>query len=189
MPWLITVILGYLLGSIPTAYIAGHLLKGKDIRQIGDGNIGAQNAFHQLGAKVGVAVGIIDATKGALAILIAQAISALQLAILTTGAAVVIGHNWPVFIGFRGGRGESTTIGVLLTVVTQPMLVVAGPAVLALLIRKNVTLASVFLFVPLPLVCWWLGFPVVLVTYSMALPCLVGFTHFLRTRQTAVRQA
>jgi len=182
MPWLI-VVLGYFLGSIPTAYIAGRLLKGRDIRQMGDGNMGAQNAFRQLGAKIGTAVFFIDAGKGALAIIIAQAVSLPQLAILITGVAAVIGHNWPVFLGFRGGRGESTTIGVLTTVITQPMLIVAGPTILALLIRKNVTLASVFLFVPLPLVCWWLGLPGVLVSYSVALPCLVGFTHFLRTRR------
>ena len=184
MPWLI-IVLGYLLGSIPTAYIAGRLLKGRDIRQMGDGNIGAQNAFRQLGAKIGTAVFFIDAGKGALAIIIAQAVSLPQLAILIAGVAAVIGHNWPVFLGFRGGRGESTTIGVLATVITQPMLIVAGPTILALLIRKNVTLASVFLFVPLPLVCWWLGLPGALVAYSITLPCLVGFTHFLRTRRVA----
>ena len=189
MPWLIIVILGYLLGSTPTAYIAGRLLKGKDIRQMGDGNIGAQNAFHQLGPGTGVTVGIVDATKGALAILIAQAASLPLAAVLATGVMTVVGHNWSVFASFRGGRGESTTIGVLLTVITQPMLIVAGPAALTLLMKRNVTLASVFLFVPLPLVCWWLGVPGVLVTYSMTLPCLVGFTHFLRTRQTAIRQA
>ncbi len=152
MPWLI-VISGYLLGSIPTAYIAGRLLKGKDIRQMGDGNVGAANAFHQLGHKTGIGIFLIDITKGALPILIAQAFALSQVAILITGAAAVMGHNWPIFIGFRGGRGESTTIGVLLTIITQPMLIVAGPAALVLLLRKNVTLASVFLFVPLPLVC------------------------------------
>jgi glycerol-3-phosphate acyltransferase PlsY len=184
VPWII-IISGYLLGSIPTGYITGHLLKGKDIREMGDGNMGAANAFRQLGPKVGVAVGIIDAGKGALAILIAQAVSIPQLAILTTGVAAVIGHNWPAFIGFRGGRGESTTIGVLLTIVTQPMLIVAGPTILTLLISRNVILASAVLFIPLPLVCWWLGVPGVHVTYSMALPCLVGFTHFLKTRRVA----
>ncbi len=184
MPWLI-VVFGYLLGSIPTAYIAGHLLKGVDIRRMGDGNAGAANAFRQLGAKVGIAVGVADASKGALAILIAQAAGIPQVAILTTGAATVIGHNWPVFIGFRGGRGESTTIGVLLTLITQPMLIVAGPAALTLLIRRNVTLASAVLFIPLPLVFWWAGVPGALVTYSVGLPCLVGFTHFLRTRRVA----
>jgi len=187
MPWLIP-ILGYLLGSIPTAYIAGHLLKGRDMRQMGDGNVGAQNAFHQLGAKVGVGVFFVDAGKGVLAVLIAQAASIPLVAVLFTGVAAVIGHNWPVFIGFRGGRGEATTIGVLLALITQPMLIMAGPALAALVILRNVTKASVVPFVPLPLVCWWLGMPGVLLGYSIALPCLVGFTHFIRTRRLAVRQ-
>ena len=184
MPWLI-VLVGYLLGSIPTAYIAGRLLKGRDIRQMGDANVGARNAFYELGAKVGVSVGIVDVGKGVLAILIAQAANIPQIAVLLTGTAAVIGHNWPIFLGFRGGRGESTTIGVLLTVITQPMLIVAGPAALALLIKRNVILASTVLFIPLPLVCWWQGFPGMLVAYGIALPCLVGFTHFLRTRRVA----
>ena len=187
MPWLI-IILGYLLGSIPTAYIVGHILKGVDIRQIGDENMGAANTFRQLSAKAGVTVGLIDAGKGALAILIAQAANLPQVAVLFTGAAAVVGHNWPVFIGFRGGRGECATIGVLLTVITQPMLIVAGPAVLALLIKRNVILASAVLFIPLPLVCWWLEIPGLLVAYGIALPCLVGFTHSLRTRQPQTRR-
>ena len=184
MPWLI-VILGYFLGSIPTAHIAGHVFKGIDIRQVGDGNMGAANAFHQLGAKVGLAVFFVDAGKGALAVVIAQTANVPQPAVLLTGAAAVAGHNWPIFIGFRGGRGESTTIGVLLTIITQPMLILGAPAILALCIFHNVILASCVLFIPLPLVCWWLGVPGVLTAYGIALPCLVGFTHFLRTRLVA----
>ena len=188
MHWLI-ILLGYFLGSIPTAYIAGRLLKGRDIRQVGDGNVGAANAFRQLGAKAGAGVFLVDAGKGALAILIAQAASIPLVAVLLTGAAAVIGHNWSVFIGFRGGRGESTTIGVLLAIITQPMLILAGPALATLLIKRNVILSSCVLFIPLPLVCWWLGLPGVLVSYSIALSCLVGATTFLRTRRTAIRQA
>jgi glycerol-3-phosphate acyltransferase PlsY len=188
MYWLI-VLLGYFLGSIPTAYVAGRLLKGKDIRQIGDGNVGAANAFRQLGAKAGIGVFLVDAGKGVLAILIAQAASIPLIAVLLTGAAAVIGHNWSVFIGFRGGRGVSTAIGVLLTIITQPMLVLAGPALTTLLVKRNVVLSSCVLFIPLPLVCWWLGLSGVLVSYSIALPCLVGTTTFLRTRRTAIRQA
>ncbi len=187
MTWLI-IILGYLLGSIPTAYIAGRLLKDKDIRQMGDGNMGARNAFHQLGRKTGIGIFFVDATKGAIPILIAQAAALPQIAILITGVATVVGHNWPIFIGFRGGRGEATTIGILLTVISQPMLIVAGPALAALVIKKNVMLASTFLFIPLPLICWGLGLPGILITYSMALPCLVGVTHLLRTRQTVMYQ-
>jgi len=187
MPWLI-VILGYLLGSIPTGYIAGRFFRKVDIRRVGDGNMGAQNAFRQLGAGVGIAVGIVDAGKGALAILIAQAANLPQIAVLLAGAAAVIGHNWPVFLRFRGGRGEATTIGVLLVTVTQPMLILAIPVIATLVIWRNVTLASAVLFVPLPLVCWWLGVPGALIAYGIALPCLVGFTHFLRTRQAVTRR-
>jgi glycerol-3-phosphate acyltransferase PlsY len=181
MPWLI-VILGYLLGSIPTAYIAGYLLKGRDIRHMGDANMGAANAFRQLGARAGVVVGIIDAAKGAAAVLIAQAAGLPLVAVLYTGTAAVVGHNWPIFIGFRGGRGESTTIGVLLALLTLPMLIIAGPAIAAHFILRDTTKAAPFIFVPLPLVCWWLGVSGVLIAYSIGLPCLVGFTHFLRTR-------
>ena len=188
MPWLI-VTLGYFLGSIPTAYIAGRLLKGKDIRRLGDANMGAANAFRQLGARVGITVGIIDAAKGALAVVIAQLANVSQLAVLLTGVAVVVGHNWPLFISFWGGRGEATTIGVLLAVITLPMLIIAAPAIAAHLILRDTMKAAPFIFVPLPLVCWWLGMPGILIGYSIALPCLVGFTHFLRTRQAATRRA
>ncbi len=184
MPWLI-VILGYLLGSIPTAYIVGRLLKGVDIRQIGDGNMGAANTFRQLGPKAGVAVGMVDAAKGALAVIIAQVAGMSLATVLLTGAAAVIGHNWPVFLGFRGGRGEATTIGVLLVTITQPMLILAIPAIAAHFILRDTTKAGAVLFVPLPLVCWLVGVSGALIAYSIGLPCLVGFTHFLRTRRVA----
>ena len=82
------------------------------------------------------------------------------------------------------GRGEATTIGILLTLITQPMLILAGPTLVALLIFRNVVKASWVLFIPLPLVSCWLGVPGMLVAYGIALPCLVGFTHFVRTRRT-----
>jgi glycerol-3-phosphate acyltransferase PlsY len=182
MPWLI-VALGYFLGAIPTAHIAGHLHKGKDIREIGDGNMGAANAFRQMGAKVGIMVGIIDAGKGALAIFIAQSADMPQITVLLTGVAALVGHNWSAFIGFRGGRGLCTNIGVLLALITQPVLMLLGPMLAALIIKRNVTFASCFLFVPLPLVCWWLDVPWVIIGYSLGLPSLVGITTYLKHRR------
>ena len=184
MAWL-AVLLGYLIGSVPTAYVVGRLLGAGDIRHLGDGNVGARNAYHQLGPKVGVTIFFVDVTKGMLPVLIVQAVGVSQVVVLFTGMATVIGHNWPVFLGFRGGRGESTTIGVLLTLITQPILLVAGPALATLFIKRSVIVASCVLFIPLPLVCWWLGISDVLVGYSMALPCLVGATHYLRTKQVS----
>lgn len=184
MPWLI-VILGYFLGAIPTGYIVGRILKGADIRQIGDENMGAANAYRELGSKAGIIVGIIDAAKGALVIIIAQAANMSQITVLLAGTAAVIGHNWPVFLGFRGGRGVSTTIGILLVLITLPMLILALPTLLILIIKRNVTPAMTFLFILLPLVDWWLKVPVPLIVYGIALPALVGVTTLFRTRRVA----
>ena len=188
MPW-IFISLGYLLGAIPTAYLAGRLARNVDIRRVGDQNMGAANAYRQLGAKTGIIVGLLDAGKGALAVSLAQAASLPLTAVLATGLAAVIGHNWPVFLGFRGGRGVNTTIGVFLVILTKPMLILGGPAILALLVRRNVTLACAILFIPLSPVCWWLGNPALLISYSIALPVLIGFTHFIRTRRRVPRPA
>lgn len=188
MTWIV-VILGYLLGSFPMAYIAGRLLRGKDIRRIGDGNMGAANVFRELSGRVGIAIGLLDAAKGALAVLLALGFHASQPVILLTGAAAVVGHNWPVFLGFRGGRGMSTTIGVLFVIVPLPMLIMTVPTILTLIFSRNVIVASAVLFVALPFLGWQLGLSGALVLYSIALPCLVGFTHFLRTRRAVVRQA
>ena len=187
-PWLV-IIIGYLLCSVPTAYLTGRLLRSKDIRQIGDENAGAANAYRELGPRAGVAVGFIDAAKGAAVILIAQAANMSQVVVMLAGAAAIIGHNWPVFLGFRGGRGVSTTIGILLVLVPLPMLILALPTLLILILRRNVTPAMAFLFIALPLVDWWLKVPGVLIVYGIALPALTGITTFFRTRPKAVRQA
>src|SRR4030042_285348 len=116
MAWL-NIKTGYILGSIPTAYLAGRFLRGKDIRQLGDENAGAANVYRELSPAAGVLVGVIDAAKGAVVILIAQAASMPQAVVLITGVITVVGHNWPVFLGFRGGRGVSTAIGILFVLV------------------------------------------------------------------------
>jgi glycerol-3-phosphate acyltransferase PlsY len=188
MAWLI-IITGYILGSFPTAYLAGRLLSGTDIRHMGDENAGAANVYRELGPAAGIAVFIVDAAKGAVVVLIAQAANMPQAIVLCTGAVAVIGHNWPVFLGFRGGRGVSTTIGVLLVLVTIPMLVLALPTILILMLKRNVTPAMAFLFIALPLMDWIFKVSPVLIAYGIALPALVGITTLLRTRPKELHQA
>jgi len=182
-------VLGYLLGSFPTAYVAGRLSRGKDIRQLGDGNMGAQNALRQLGPALGILVGLIDAGKGALAVLLAQAVGLPQSVVFVTGGAAVIGHNFPFVLGFRGGRGEATTIGILLVLVTGPTLIAALPTILTLVWRRSVILATAVLVISLLIVCWWQGVPVALALYSVALFIFVAVTHALTARRVAVRHA
>jgi acyl phosphate:glycerol-3-phosphate acyltransferase len=189
MPVWLIISIGYLVGGIPTAFIAGRIIKGQDIRHLGDENSGAANAFRELGPGAGILVGVADAAKGALVVIIAQAFNMSLGVVLVAGLAAVIGHNWPVYLGFRGGRGVSTTLGVLAVLVTLPMLILALPATLILVVKKNVTPAMAFLFISLPLVDWWLGVRPVLIVYGVALPALVGITHFLRSRTRVLRQA
>ena len=187
MPWLI-IVLGYLLGSIPTAYIAGRITRGVDIRQHGDANAGAANAYRVLGARVGVVVFVVDAGKGWLAVFIAQSGGLHQYSVLAVGLAAVVGHNWSIYTGFRGGRGVSTSIGVFLNIIPVPLLITGVPALLSLLLTRKSIITTAVLFAPLWLVCWLTGTPPLLIAYSIALPCLAGFTHYLRVRQTVQRE-
>jgi glycerol-3-phosphate acyltransferase PlsY len=189
MPIWLIILTGYLLGAVPTAYIAGRFLKCGDIRRMGDENAGAANVYRELGPAAGVLVGIIDAAKGALAVFIAQSGHTSQNIVMLTGFAAVIGHNWPVFLGFRGGRGVSTAIGILFVLVTLPMLILTLPALLILIWKRNVTPSMAFLFIVLPVVDWWLDVPPVLIAYGVALPALVGITTFFRNRARAMRPA
>ena len=188
MPWFI-IILSYLLGSIPTSYIVGRFSVGRDIRRIGDENAGAANAYRELGSRAGIFVGVIDAAKGSAVILIAQVANMSQPIVLLAGVVAVVGHNWPVFVGFRGGRGVSTTIGILYILVTIPMLILTLPTLLILIIKRNVTPAMAFLFITLPLVDLFFKIPTQYIVYGIALPALVGITTFFRTRPKALRQA
>jgi acyl phosphate:glycerol-3-phosphate acyltransferase len=111
----------YLIGSIPFGYIIGRFIKGIDIRRYGSGNIGATNASRILGNKWGAVVLVLDALKGFVGVslvawyFINETISGDNfLFIYLLGLAAIIGHNWTIFLGFKGGKGVSTTLGVLL---------------------------------------------------------------------------
>ena len=161
----------------------GRIRKGVDIRELGDGNAGAANTFREIGPWQGITVGLLDAGKGAGAVLVTKALASPDFLVLLVGLAAVVGHNWPILLHFKGGRGESTTIGVLLMTIPNATSIGLGIAALPLLRTGSVILASAFLFVPLPLIAWRLGASGMLILYSILLPCLVGFTHFLTTRK------
>jgi len=111
---IIAVVIGYLLGSIPFAYIAGRLMKGVDIWQVGGKNVGTLNTMREVGTVTGLAVLIADMGKGALAVLIAQWLGVSLVFVFIVGFAVVVGHWWPIFLKFSGGKGAAATIGCFL---------------------------------------------------------------------------
>lgn len=103
---------GYIIGSAPTGYIVAKMLRGVDIRTIGSGNIGATNVGRLLGRKWAIAVALFDMLKGGIIVFIASFFTSDPLILALTGAMSVIGHDYTVWLCFRGGKGVATTYGV-----------------------------------------------------------------------------
>ena len=168
------VISGYLLGSIPFAYIAGRLIKGVDIRRVGGGNVGGTNVMREVGTAAGIGVLAADIGKGTLAVLIAQWLGVPQVIVFVTGLAVVVGHSWPIFLEFSGGKGGATTVGVFFALAPVPGAISFGIMLLVAFITSNLRLAMGIGIALLPLILWGFGWEVNLIIYSVALPLFTG---------------
>lgn len=132
---LITALVGYALGSIPTAYIVGRLTRGVDIRRAGEGNVGARNTFHEIGPWWGVAVTVADMGKGAAVALLYGRSPLWQLGV---GAAfLVVGHAYPVWLRFAGGKGVACAGGLTVALFPWSGLVAAGAGGVAWLLTRR----------------------------------------------------
>ena len=184
----LAIIIGYLLGSIPFAYIAGRLIKGVDIRQAGGGNVGALNVMREIGTAAGLGVLLADIAKGAVAVLIAQWLGLSLIFVFIVGFAAVVGHSWPVFLKFKGGMGAATTIGVLFALVPVQTAISFAIMVLVVLITSNFRLAMSIGLPLLSLIIWGFGGAGSLIAYSVALPlsCGLRFIPTLRKSLTGI---
>ncbi|MFP3880128.1 MAG: glycerol-3-phosphate acyltransferase [Dehalococcoidia bacterium] len=160
-------IAGYLLGSIPTAYIMSRGKKGIDIRTVGSRNMGAANVVRQIGAQEGVLVGLIDIAKGAIAILIAQALSGSQPWVFAAGFLALIGHNFPVFASFKGGRGSATVIGIFLVLAPWAILITLVVIAIPFFTTRKFTFAILIGFGLLPVLIGLFGGWPTLVLYAV----------------------
>jgi len=135
----------YLLGSIPFGYIVGKLFKKIDIRELGSGNIGTANAFRILGPSLALLVLIGDIGKGIFSIYLVQYLNIDNLLIITiAGLAVICGHDWSLFLGFKGGKGIATTFGVVFSLnptISILALIIWGVVVIT---TRYVSLSSIF---------------------------------------------
>ena len=109
----VTLIGAYLVGSIPTAYLISKFRKGTDIREVGSHNMGAMNVIYNVGFWWGALVMTIDIGKGVLTMAVAKLLNIPELAYYAAGIVVILGHNFPIFLKFRGGKGGATAVGVL----------------------------------------------------------------------------
>ena len=167
------VIIGYLLGSIPTAYIVSRVRTGIDIRTIGSGNMGGANVMREIGTREGVFVGLFDIAKGAGAILIAQGLNVSELWIFGAGFAAVVGHSFPVFAGFRGGRGSATIIGIFLVLAPMATLVTLVVVAIPFFTSRKFGGAIIIGFGLLPLFIWLLEGSLSLVRYALVVDLFI----------------
>lgn len=131
----------YLIGNVSPAYIIGKFAANIDIREHGSGNAGTTNVLRVMGTKAGVFVLMVDLLKGVLAVWLGRLFGGDLLAVLA-GLFVVVGHNWPVLLKFKGGKGVATSLGVGLMISPQNALICLGIAIIVIITTKYVSLAS-----------------------------------------------
>jgi glycerol-3-phosphate acyltransferase PlsY len=182
-----SIIIGYLLGSIPTAYIVSRARKGVDIRTVGSRNMGAANVMRQIGAHEGVLVGLVDVAKGAGAILIARALNVSELWVFGAGFAALVGHNFPVFAGFRGGRGSATIIGIFFVLAPEATLVTLALIAIPFFTTRKFMAALFIGFGLLPLFIWLLEGSLVLVRYALLIDLFMLVRNLPDIRQVLAK--
>ncbi len=189
--FLVSLVVTYLIGAIPTAYIFGRILKKIDIRQHGSGNVGATNAFRVLGKVPGTAVLLIDIVKGIIPTTIIANLTGFNSPwmLVIYGMVAVAAHNWTVFLNFKGGKGIATSLGVLIGLAIQipglriVLLVVLGVWLAVFLASGYVSLASIFAALALPICMVMIDAPFVFKIMSIILCVFIVFRHYANIKR------
>ena len=177
--------LAYLLGSLSPSYLLGKLLKGIDLREHGSGNVGATNAFRVLGKGPGIATLLIDMGKGYAAVKVLGNFFASHFSIpvgpplyqILLGVSVISGHNWTLFLKFKGGKGVAATFGVFLAIVPRAVVWTTAIWVLVTFLTKTVALGSLSAALILPLIMIFLKEPPLLVIFGILAALSIFYTH------------
>ena len=165
---LLILFLGYLFGSFPSGYLAGRIIKGIDIRSLGSGSTGATNVLRHIGKRAAIAVFLIDVFKGVISILVAKYFLLNDSWQVAIGLSTLIGHIWPVWLNWKGGKAVATGLGIFLGLSLQVGLATLGVFLLIITLFRTVSLASVSSALSLPLIMF-LSFK----TSSISLPFLL----------------
>ncbi|MEA2681826.1 MAG: acyl phosphate:glycerol-3-phosphate acyltransferase [Chloroflexota bacterium] len=156
--WAVLLVLAYLAGSLPTGLWVGRLTAGVDVRSLGSRRTGATNVQRVVGLRAGLMVAAMDVAKGLVPVLLVRAITGNAYLAAVAGVLTVVGHVWPVFAGFDGGRGVSTTAGALAALAPVPFLCCFLVMVAAVAVTRYVSLGSLAAaYTAGPFTAFWLG--------------------------------
>ena len=179
--WLLILsgVIAYLLGSISVGILCSKIGKGPDLRTVGSKNTGASNVQRTMGWKWGLITFFGDALKGVLACLIGELLCGDHMAALLCGLMAVIGHNWPVYYRFRGGKGVSTSTGVMLYCFPIPGLISAGVTVLVIWLTRYISLGSMCLVTLFAILVslFWSGGNIWIILWAWALMLICVYRH------------
>ena len=173
----------YLVGSVSPSYLLVRFKTGEDVRQTGSRNAGTLNTYHRLGIAGGLVVLALDVGKGALAVLVPTLVNAPEWTIFATASLVLIGHNWPVFLKFRGGQGAAVLLGVSLGLFPVVTAVCIIPVALVMIIFRNMVLGSATAYVLVCVALVIVGTEWSMVLLSILLTVLAGATYLFRSRR------
>ena len=157
-PWLVILscVIAYLLGSVSSGLIIAKMTNGPDLRKVGSGNTGASNVQRTMGWKAGLITFAGDSLKAVLACWIAELLTNDHMASLAAGLFVIIGHNWPVYYGFKGGKGVAASCGVLVYCFWLPAVICFALTILLIVLTRYISLGSMFLLTSYAILlsCW-----------------------------------
>jgi len=172
----VLVLFGYLLGSIPTGYILG-FLAGVDVRKAGSGNVGATNVARVVGKRQGLLTLVADAAKGFIPVFVSAQFGLSATVIGFVGVAAFLGHLFPVFLKFQGGKGVATALGVFLGLAPLATLILILIFTAVVLSSRLVSLSSMTAAVLAPVALWLLAYPPILVAMSAFLAFMIILRH------------
>lgn len=171
-------LISYIIGSIPFSYIVAKLFKGKDIRKLGTKNVGGMNVISVAGLVPGLIALFFDILKGALTVYLTEKITGNLAVSLFAGLFTVIGHNWSIFLKFKGGKGIATAIGVLL--LTSPLSVLILYLIIIptiILITNDSFMSASIGFLIFPLILWFLEKNIWLVIFGILIAVVIIIRH------------
>jgi glycerol-3-phosphate acyltransferase PlsY len=178
--WLLAPIIwagAYLAGSIPAGLVVSRFSHGIDIRQQGSGNIGTANVYRVAGRGPAAFTLLFDAVKGLVPVVVAAQFGMPLWALLVTGLAAILGHNWSVFLRGRGGKGIATSIGVLIGLAPVVALIALGVWALVFLASRYASLASLLMMFSVPILLMILGYKEAYWAFGAALVLLAIYRH------------
>ena len=175
--YILTVVLAYLIGSIPSGLILGKLFWHTDLREHGSHNIGATNAWRTLGKRAGIAVFIADSIKGQAGVVLGLLLAGTPLAAVLGGLFAIIGHSFSLFLRFHGGKGVATSLGVLTMMMGNVTLIVFAIWFAIVYLTRYVSLGSVVAAFLTPVLAALFAYPVEYIVFSVIAAVLVIVRH------------